>query len=96
MPSKKGAKKASGKRGRSAISGKFVEQSTVESKPDTTVNQSTKKSGGKKTGGKRGRSAVSGRIVKQSTVKGNPRETLNESVRSRKGGGKKSAKKGKK
>jgi hypothetical protein len=32
-----------GKRGRSAISGRFVKQSTVKSKPKTTVNESTKK-----------------------------------------------------
>lgn len=89
-------KKASGKRGRSAISGKYVEQSTVEGNPRQTVNESTKRSGGKKTGAKRGRSAVSGRIVKQSTVKGKPKETTNESVRSRKGGSKKSGKQGKK
>lgn len=96
MASKKGAKKASGKRGRSAISGEFVQQSTVEGNPNQTVNESTKRSGGKKTGAKRGRSASSGRIVKQSTVKGNPKGTLNESVKSRKGGSKKSGKKGKK
>ena len=89
-------KKAAGKRGRSAISGKYVQQSTVESNPKQTVNESTKRSGGKKTGAKRGRSAVSGRIVKQSTVKDRPKETTNESVKSRKGGGKKSGGKGKK
>jgi hypothetical protein len=87
--------KASGKRGRSAVSGKFVEQSTVEGNPRQTVNESTKRSGGKKTGAKRGRSAVSGRIVKQSAVKNKPKETTNESVRSLKGGGKKSGRKGK-
>lgn len=89
-------KKASGKRGRSAVSGKYVEQSTVEGNPRQTVNESTKRNGGKKTGAKRGRSAVSGRIVKQSTVKGTPKETTNESVRSRKGGSKKLGKQGKK
>ena len=97
MATKKGAKKAAGKRGRSAVSGKFVEQSTVEGNPRQTVNESTKRSGGKKTGAKRGRSAVSGRIVKQSTVKGSPKETTNESVKSRKGGSKKgTGKKGRK
>ncbi len=34
----------SGKRGRSAISGRFVRQSTVKRSPKTTVNESTKKS----------------------------------------------------
>lgn len=32
------------KRGRSAISGKFVKQSTVKRSPSTTVNESTKSS----------------------------------------------------
>lgn len=32
-----------GKRGRSAISGRFVKQSTVKKSPKTTVNESTKK-----------------------------------------------------
>ncbi len=36
-----------GKRGRSAITGRFVKQSTVKSKPKTTVNESTKKGKGK-------------------------------------------------
>jgi len=31
-----------GKRGRSAITGRFVKQSTVARSPKTTVNQSTK------------------------------------------------------
>jgi hypothetical protein len=35
--------KSSGKTGRSAISGKFVKQSTVKSHPKTTVNESDKK-----------------------------------------------------
>lgn len=33
----------SGKRGRSAISGRFVRQSTVRKSPKTTVNESAKK-----------------------------------------------------
>lgn len=33
----------SGKRGRSAISGRFVKQSTVRKNPKTTVNESAKK-----------------------------------------------------
>jgi len=32
-----------GKTGRSAISGRFVKQSTVKSHPKTTVNETTKK-----------------------------------------------------
>ncbi len=39
------AKGNSGKRGRSAISGRFVKQSTVRSNPKTTVNESAKKKG---------------------------------------------------
>ncbi len=33
----------SGDRGRSAVTGKFVKQATVERHPKTTVNESTKK-----------------------------------------------------
>ncbi len=36
-------KASSGSRGRSAITGRFVKQSTVKSHPKTTVNESTKK-----------------------------------------------------
>lgn len=39
MPKSSGA----GKRGRSAISGRFVKQATVSKNPRTTVNESTKK-----------------------------------------------------
>jgi|GEM_PF-2058001 hypothetical protein len=35
--------KTPGKRGRSAITGRFVKQSTVKSKPRTTVNEATKR-----------------------------------------------------
>jgi hypothetical protein len=34
--------KSSGSRGRSAITGRFVKQSTVKRSPKTTVNESTK------------------------------------------------------
>ena len=34
---------STGKRGRSAVSGRFVKQSTVKKKPSTTVNESTRK-----------------------------------------------------
>lgn len=37
------SKSGGGKRGRSAVSGRFVEQSTVKKSPRTTVNESTKK-----------------------------------------------------
>jgi hypothetical protein len=37
-----------GKRGRSAITGRFVKQSTVKKNPKTTINESAKKSGKKK------------------------------------------------
>lgn len=36
------------KRGRSAISGKFVKKSYTKKHPRTTVNETVKKSGGKK------------------------------------------------
>jgi hypothetical protein len=34
---------SSGKRGRSAVTGKFVKQSTVKRTPKTTVNETVKK-----------------------------------------------------
>lgn len=37
------ASSSGGKRGRSAISGRFVKQSTVKKNPRTTVNESKKK-----------------------------------------------------
>lgn len=37
------AQNTSGKRGRSAITGKFVTQAAVRRSPKTTINQSTKK-----------------------------------------------------
>jgi hypothetical protein len=42
MPGKS-ASAAGGKRGRSAITGRFVKQSTVKRSPKTTVNEATKK-----------------------------------------------------
>lgn len=42
------AAKNSGNRGRSAITGKFVKQSTVQRNPKTTVNESTKRFSEKK------------------------------------------------
>lgn len=44
MPSKS----TGGQRGRSAITGRFVKQSTVKKNPKTTVNESTTKSTSKK------------------------------------------------
>ncbi len=38
---------AASKRGRSAVTGRFVKQSTVKQSPRTTVNESTKKRKGK-------------------------------------------------
>lgn len=43
MASRTSAKSGGGKRGRSAVSGRFVKQSTVRRNPKTTVNESTKK-----------------------------------------------------
>lgn len=37
-----------GKRGRSSITGRFVQQTTVKSKPRTTVNEATKSGGSKR------------------------------------------------
>jgi hypothetical protein len=39
-----GSKGSSGKQGRSAITGRFVKQSTVRRHPNTTTNESRKKS----------------------------------------------------
>jgi len=44
MPSKS----SGGQRGRSAITGRFVKQSTVKKNPKTTVNESKSKSKSKK------------------------------------------------
>jgi len=38
---------AASKRGRSAITGRYVKQSTVKRNPKTTVNEATKKTKGK-------------------------------------------------
>jgi len=38
------SKSSGGKRGRSAISGRFVKQSTVKKNPKTTVSESAKRS----------------------------------------------------
>jgi len=43
MAGKSGAQSSGGKRGRSAVSGRFVKQSTVRKNPKTTVNEATKK-----------------------------------------------------
>jgi hypothetical protein len=44
-----GKSSSGGQRGRSAITGEFVKQSTVKKNPKTTVNESTSKKGkGKK------------------------------------------------
>jgi hypothetical protein len=43
MAGRSGAKSSGGKRGRSAVSGRFVKQSTVKRSPKTTVNESTKR-----------------------------------------------------
>ena len=42
-----GGKSGSGKRGRSAITGRFVKQPTVRRNPKTTVNESTGKGKGR-------------------------------------------------
>lgn len=44
MAAKKGSG-GSGKRGRSAVTGKFVKQPTVRRHPDKTVNETVKKRG---------------------------------------------------
>ncbi len=43
MPGKGSGKSGSGSRGRSAITGRYVKQSTVRRNPKTTVNESAKK-----------------------------------------------------
>jgi hypothetical protein len=42
------SKSSGGSRGRSAITGRFVKQSTVKKNPKTTVNESTKSKKGNK------------------------------------------------
>jgi hypothetical protein len=42
MPGKKAGSSGPGKRGRSAVTGRFVKQSTVRRHPNTTVNESTR------------------------------------------------------
>lgn len=43
MATRSGGKSSAGKRGRSAVSGRFVKQSTVRKNPKTTVNESVKR-----------------------------------------------------
>lgn len=43
MAARSGAKSSAGKRGRSAVTGRFVKQSTVRKNPKTTVNESTQR-----------------------------------------------------
>lgn len=43
-----GSKSSGGNRGRSAITGRFVKQSTVRRNPKTTVNESSKSRGKKR------------------------------------------------
>ncbi len=43
MPKSNSNSSSGGKRGRSAVSGRFVKQSTVRKNPKTTVNESSKK-----------------------------------------------------
>lgn len=45
MPSKSKSSGSLGRRGRSAITGRFVKPSTVKRSPKTTVNESTKSKG---------------------------------------------------
>jgi hypothetical protein len=48
MPKHSTSGASSGKRGRSAITGRFVKQSTVRRSPATTVNESARKRSKKK------------------------------------------------
>jgi hypothetical protein len=43
MPGKKPQVASDGQRGRSAITGRFVKQSTIRRHPDSTVNESTRR-----------------------------------------------------
>lgn len=43
MASRSSTASSGGKRGRSAVSGRFVKQSTVRKNPKTTVNESAKR-----------------------------------------------------
>ena len=62
---------------RSARSGQFVKDSTVERHPDTTTTDQT---GGDKSGGEVNRSASTGKFVKDSTVARHPESTETEQV----------------
>jgi hypothetical protein len=48
MPGKKPQGASDGQRGRSVITGRFVNQSTVRRHPDATVNESTRRGKGKR------------------------------------------------
>lgn len=68
------AKKSSGTRARSAISGRFVTKAHAKRSPRTTV---TEKVGGGSTHGAT-RSAISGRFVSSGYGKRNPRTTMRD------------------
>jgi hypothetical protein len=69
------AKTATGtKQARSAVTGKFVKDSTAKKHPKKTVVEKA----GSKAGTKKGRSAISGEFVKDATVKRHPKTTVTE------------------
>jgi len=68
------ARKSSGTRARSAISGRFVTKAHAKRSPKTTV---TEKVGGGSTHGVT-RSAISGRFVSKSYGERNPRTTMRD------------------
>ncbi|GAA3398419.1 hypothetical protein [Cryptosporangium minutisporangium] len=79
------AKTDTKKKGRSAVTGEYVDKKTVEKKPRTTVAE---KSGEKKGTGQK-RSAITGKFVKKSTAKRHPDTTVTEDAKSKKKGSKK-------
>ncbi|SHN47481.1 hypothetical protein [Cryptosporangium aurantiacum] len=68
------------KKGRSAVTGEYVDKKTVKKAPRTTVAEkaSTKKGNGQK------RSAITGRFVKDSTAKRHPETTVAEKAKGKK------------
>ena len=74
------AKTDTKKKGRSAVTGEYVDKKTVEKKPRTTVEE---KASAKKTKGQK-RSAITGKFVKDATAKRHPDTTVTEDAKGKK------------
>ena len=73
------------KKGRSAVTGEYVDKKTVEKKPRTTVAEKSSK----KKGDGQKRSAITGKFVKDSTAKRHPDTTVAEKAKPKKKASKK-------